>query len=902
MRRTITRFLALALSAALLLSCAPALAAEGPKIPIGDDLKEYEPDRDGYYALLPVRYEPPGEGVHPEGQARVTKDIYLPVLVYQNTVYVSKEDFIEISGTHIVQASDPRCCLLGFQLREVFLFADKTHAIYVQGNWHDDGQAFANLSLPLSAAPMFIDDVLWLPLDDVALIFGMDPSVQGEGEDKIYQLFRPERDALDVLANLTTEMDFWTSEFDFWDDEGAQWSSASATYLDNLLHLDPTTLQMLVKQCALTDLWASGFLDDSQEDWVQMLTTDVAEMLVLAGADEAFEAAQRSFDASSELLSVAQTAFQGRAQFTTDVVKPLLGKFRDKEAVKRLGKLIGQMEDPINAKALKDISDVSGQVLTVAGGVLSFCGNVAAFEGRDALGQETLTALLDRASFRHTPEVCVETLRKNLKEYQKTAAQYALGKTLREEGISTVADFFSLTLPPLTVYKLASELFPPLAHMRGAALSFQDAMVAAPLQYDAQAAAESVLAHFNGADFTPGEMREALLMSYIFMKSCYVTTKLAKQSIPDRKADTSRFDQKCDQLLGDLAILSNAYSADDSLLPGNLSERFAPLSSGAPYDLVDLAKKMYYTVYGEVREKDTEKPVKDARCEITANEKDMGWFEETPEGKYEVNIPVYEPEGILSLTPSALVRDVELTFSSKTVEGEDSVKPEFDPGERVEAETAYLDWVTPQLKLIAKQRSVWQGAIPDWQRYYNYSITDMNNNHRLEITVAYMMGTGHFTDWACFEVNDDVDALVEVTRGEGAENAPDVIIDGPVDVYRDGKDYVLIRYDGLRNGWAEYMESWYAWTLHDRVVDVIYLCGRYTRHYQDKPDEITCYDTEANVISASELEGFTASRYAGLPKGSMTFGWRSYDALTGDIVAALRDSWEDFGCDLFEEE
>ena len=71
------KWLALALALCLLLPGGTALAqgedeAAGPYIPFGEDVRGYDPAKDGYYALLPMQYETgtdragpsdPGEGL-----------------------------------------------------------------------------------------------------------------------------------------------------------------------------------------------------------------------------------------------------------------------------------------------------------------------------------------------------------------------------------------------------------------------------------------------------------------------------------------------------------------------------------------------------------------------------------------------------------------------------------------------------------------------------------------------------------------------------------------------------------------------------------------------------------------------------------------------------------------------
>ena len=53
---------------------------------------------------------------------------------------------------------------------------------------------------------------------------------------------------LDVLANLSSDSDYWVYKLDFWDHSGADFVSSTATYLNELMNLDPTSVKMLLKE------------------------------------------------------------------------------------------------------------------------------------------------------------------------------------------------------------------------------------------------------------------------------------------------------------------------------------------------------------------------------------------------------------------------------------------------------------------------------------------------------------------------------------------------------------------------------------------------------------------------------------------------------------------------------
>ena len=90
------------------------------------------------------------------------------------------------------------------------------------------------------------------------------------------------------------------------------------------------------------------------------------------------------------------------------------------------------------------------------------------------------------------------------------------------------------------------------------------------------------------------------------------------------------------------------------MLPDTAKDRIKAVHnsnySSCPGVVKDLAIPLYFTVYGEVHEKNEEETaVKDAKCQIRNNGENPGHFSGTDDnGFFSVDVPINEPKEIKS--------------------------------------------------------------------------------------------------------------------------------------------------------------------------------------------------------------------------------------------------------------
>ena len=109
------------------------------------NVKNYDPRKDGYHALLPVRYEIPFSSVTEEGATYI--EILLPVVVFQNHLLVNLNFFKEITGVEVhkepLRSGEKRARICVFK-RTVVVTEGKGELLYYLGSEKNPGNAAAD--------------------------------------------------------------------------------------------------------------------------------------------------------------------------------------------------------------------------------------------------------------------------------------------------------------------------------------------------------------------------------------------------------------------------------------------------------------------------------------------------------------------------------------------------------------------------------------------------------------------------------------------------------------------------------------------------------------------------------------------------------------------------------------
>ena len=216
------------------------------------------------------------------------------------------------------------------------------------------------------------------------------------------------------------------------------------------------------------------------------------------------------------------------------------------------------------------------------------------------------------------------------------------------------------------------------------------------------------------------------------------------------------------------------------------------------------------------------------------------------------------------------------------------------------AENDIPDYTTPQaqIDLIVDNRDLWLAlAEEDAYDVWAYTVTDLDQNGRLELIAAAMGGTGQYTSAYFYEVSESFDALdlciYETTEGD---SQADLITDS-VPVYEDPQTGTLyyVFDDFLKNGAAEYYENKRALFLENSQVKTLPLAQKTTIYAsEDAEPQIACSDQNNAPISEAEYNVIAATVFDGFVEKTAGFNWyENWNASEDDPASLDADAWSE---------
>ena len=208
--------------------------------------------------------------------------------------------------------------------------------------------------------------------------------------------------------------------------------------------------------------------------------------------------------------------------------------------------------------------------------------------------------------------------------------------------------------------------------------------------------------------------------------------------------------------------------------------------------------------------------------------------------------------GILITVIIAILVVIATAFISIRNSQNENVIPTITSGEKTNADTS-----EKQLKVILDNISMWSlsGESKEYDTY-GYAITDLNGNGRLEIVTSHCDGTGLYSHNKYYEVNENLNGLVEVSTNLKPEEIETYIMDGASKVFYDKvqDEYHYVFTNVTRNGPAEYLESKYELVMKGENINQTLLASKRTIYKGDGGNGET-------VIKSADGEELTDEQY-----------------------------------------
>ncbi|MBE7722038.1 MAG: hypothetical protein E7243_21360 [Lacrimispora celerecrescens] len=217
--------------------------------------------------------------------------------------------------------------------------------------------------------------------------------------------------------------------------------------------------------------------------------------------------------------------------------------------------------------------------------------------------------------------------------------------------------------------------------------------------------------------------------------------------------------------------------------------------------------------------------------------------------------------------------------------------------------------IEKQLDLISENVALWWGDDDILYGRYGYSVTDFNQNGRLEIIASTCQGSGLYTRSSIWEVNESMDGLLPVENNISEGDSEADIITESVPVYYDAaaSRYYFIFDDAVRAGGAAYYYNKRAVWLENGFMKQQYLASQ-SMIFSDGSDKpvITSEDADGHSITEDQYNVIADTFYGDLEKRQASLFWIEADdiseagdktiaEISGEAVRKLiSKSWDGF--------
>lgn len=210
--------------------------------------------------------------------------------------------------------------------------------------------------------------------------------------------------------------------------------------------------------------------------------------------------------------------------------------------------------------------------------------------------------------------------------------------------------------------------------------------------------------------------------------------------------------------------------------------------------------------------------------------------------------------------------------------------------------------IEKQLQVIVDNYE-WKFPQPDYVRR-GFSVTDLDQNGRLELIVSRLEGSGRYTYSDYYEVNKELNGLTPLEELSGGDKSQADIMTDRVSVYydSDNKIYYYIFDDLLKDGIYYSYKNKRAISLTNGKLSERFLAYKNT-HYgdvSDSPASVTCKDADGNEIGENEYNLIDEIVFTDFKKKEACFSWfdvkdLNYGNLSdNEIGAILQKSYNGF--------
>lgn len=722
----VKRILSALLAVILLFStAAPVSAGSEPQIPGArkdgrTSLNGYDPERDGYFAYLPIlHYAVPEDVTY---SPAVRND--LPVIVIQNKIFVEAYLLMDIAGLDVLEVGGEITFIWGERALKV-TEGQKT-AVFTLGNAREGQKPYIETELSLAAAPFHgFDGGSYVPLADVCAMMGVDLIFKEDETGSYYAVNPPERDVYDVLASFRDDsvreeyMYFYEADRDALRE--AEESSRTVMVLDGLLngkkdYILYGTLKAMSSMEYIVNFMPAGYVwknampkelkekDFSKEYWDMILAKNLIRELWFSSENEAVAIAEDIVNVTSgeigllffngltdDALSGAGIVYDKMFKLQ-ESIKATSFAMKQNTATKYM-KLLERYETEIAAAESKWNTlnkEMTALTMIIQTG-LSFVNNMTAYTGRDKVMDQALGQFFGYGGYYYLSNAAVGNMKREFSAYMKAPVSHAFKSALWDSVTDTVVSAvygkaFGLASLMIEAYKVASTVIPEVQETMDSMVAYQTSLLSIAMQRETHDDAfrgilvndsqEHILLKGQALD---DDIRQA----YMYFRSCATTRSLVEEAFKYE-------DPLLDTLYGEMLLLAHTASMAEEERPLPYAERIQEIGSTDSEYLKQLIP-LYFSVSGNVVTFGDEKPVPNAECLVSDHDLQHVDFTADAEGKYEkIYVPIFWPvSGLTEFDPNF---EMKFLFYSEeeSYEGQDTKLTAFEAEAEKQLSDAHL--------------------------------------------------------------------------------------------------------------------------------------------------------------------------------------------------------------------
>lgn len=208
-----------------------------------------------------------------------------------------------------------------------------------------------------------------------------------------------------------------------------------------------------------------------------------------------------------------------------------------------------------------------------------------------------------------------------------------------------------------------------------------------------------------------------------------------------------------------------------------------------------------------------------------------------------------------------------------------------------------------QLQVMADHVQDWM--VTDEYDWWGYTVTDLDQDDRLELIVCQIQGSGSYTYNTIWQVNADGSGLSQIKTQDSCQPVfqPDNFQNTPtstIHAYQNQEDdvFTYILEDSNKDGAAHYYESKRAVSLKDGTIKGFFLGYRNTEYDESGQEQVTYEDAQEQTISQEDYDKIEQNYFSGLQPCTAALSWLDCvpgDQLTeGGLADRLDECWQSF--------